>query len=57
MDKLADWDFDIFAVEKCTKQHLRLITMTCMTELHLLDYTDFEETKLENYLTEIDKSY
>lgn len=55
--EIGEWDFDIFAVEKCTKSFLRIVTMTCMTELNLLDHTDFDETKLESYLTEIDKCY
>ena len=57
LEGLAEWSFDIFAVKACTKSYLRVVTMTCMTELNLLDYTDFDGVKLESYLTEIDKAY
>jgi 3'5'-cyclic nucleotide phosphodiesterase len=57
LEGLAEWSFDIFAVKACTKSCLRVVTMTCMTELNLLDYTDFDGVKLESYLTEIDKAY
>lgn len=57
LEGLAEWTFDIFAVKACTKSCLRVVTMTCMTELNLLDYTDFDGVKLESYLTEIDKAY
>ena len=57
LDGLHEWDFNIFALEPYTKSYLRVITMTCMMELNVLDHIDFDEPKLENFLTEIEKSY
>lgn len=57
LDGLHEWDFNIFALEPYTKSHLRVITMACMAELNLSDHIDFDDSKLENFLNEIEKSY
>ena len=57
LERLHEWDFNVFSLEKYTKSSLRVITMTCMAELNLLDHIDFDEGKLESFLNEIDKSY
>jgi hypothetical protein len=53
----ANWDFDLFKLEKLTKSPLRVMTMNCMTKLELMDKIDFDESKLIYFLNEIEKSY
>ena len=57
LEGLHEWDFNIFALESYTTSYLRIITMTCMAELNILDNIDFDEPKLECFLNEIEISY
>ena len=57
LQTLHEWDFNVFALENYTQSYLRIITMTCLAELNILDNIDFDEMKLECFLNEIEKSY